>query len=172
MTTRPYELLARFRSDGTIAGVSIRTITTLNGKDYESDPMPLADATDPAFVAFTEAFSASVAAEVETLRPMQAENETLKARIAELEYAPPVDVRILPPYSFLLRFTQAERIAIRRASNTDDIVGLIMDQVTTVRMVDLDLTETQQSVGYLASIGLIEASRMAAILADALPEEL
>jgi hypothetical protein len=172
MTTRPYELLARFAPDGTVAGVSVRNITTVDGRDYESDPMPLSDADDPAFVAFAESFAASAMAELESLRSLKAENETLKAHIAELEYVAPSNMRMLPPYSFLLRFTTGERIAIRRASNTDDVVGLIMDQVTTVRVVDLDLPETQQAVGYLASVGLIEPSRMSEILADAKPEEL
>jgi len=61
--SKPYELLARFRPDGGVAGVSVRTITTVGGRGYESDPQPLADATDPAFVAFAEQFSAAAVAE-------------------------------------------------------------------------------------------------------------
>ena len=67
MTTKPYELLARFKPDGTIAGVAVRTITNVNGKDYESDPAPLSGATDPAFIAFAEAFAAAVVAERDAL---------------------------------------------------------------------------------------------------------
>jgi len=64
---KPYELLARFKSDGTIAGCHVRTISTVDGRDYESEPVPLANATDPAFVAFASTFSASVVTERDAL---------------------------------------------------------------------------------------------------------
>jgi len=67
MTTRPYELLARFANDGSVAGVSVRTITNANGRDYENDPQPLSGATDPAFVAFAAAFSAAIVAQRDQL---------------------------------------------------------------------------------------------------------
>jgi len=89
MTTRPYELLARFAPDGTVAGVSVRTITTVNGRDYESDPSPLSGATDPAFTAFAEQFAASVVSErdsaVADVATLTAAKTTLEARVAELE---------------------------------------------------------------------------------------
>ena len=61
--SKPYELLARFNRDGKVVGVSVRTIETVGGRTYESDPVPLADATDPAFVAFAEQFAAAVVTE-------------------------------------------------------------------------------------------------------------
>lgn len=61
--TKPYELLARFNRDGTVSGVSVRTIETVGGREYESDPVPLAGATDPAFKSFAEMFSAAALAE-------------------------------------------------------------------------------------------------------------
>jgi len=67
MTTRPYELLARFDNQGNVAGVSVKSISTINGKDYELDPVPLKDATDPAFVSFASSFSASVVIERDVL---------------------------------------------------------------------------------------------------------
>ena len=63
----PYELLARFKTDGTVAGCHVRTISTVDGRDYESEPVPLANATDPAFVAFASAFSAGVVIERDAL---------------------------------------------------------------------------------------------------------
>ena len=63
MSTTPYELLARFNRDGSVAGVSVRTITTVNGRDFESDPQPLAGTSDPAFTAFADQFSAKTLAE-------------------------------------------------------------------------------------------------------------
>ena len=92
MTTRPYELLARFAPDGTIAGVHVRTITTVEGRDFESDPEPLASASDPAFVAFAEQFAAQAAANLEQAKQQlteaqqaAAEAEALRQRVAELE---------------------------------------------------------------------------------------
>lgn len=89
MTTRPYELLARFAPDRTVAGVSVKTITTVGGRDYESDPTPLSGATDPAFVEFAEQFAASVVAERDSLEAqvteLTAAKATLEARVAELE---------------------------------------------------------------------------------------
>lgn len=63
MSTKPYELLARFNRDGTVAGVSVRFITTVNGRDFEGDPQPLSGTSDPAFKAFAEQFAAAVVAE-------------------------------------------------------------------------------------------------------------
>lgn len=76
MTTRPYELLARFGEDGNVSGVSVRTITSLDGKDYESDPKPLADETDPAFIDFATQFSAKAVAERDSLKIQLAEKTT------------------------------------------------------------------------------------------------
>lgn len=85
MSTTPYELLARFHKNGTIAGVSVRTITTVNGRDFESDPTPLSGANDPAFVAFAGQFAAGAVAERDQLRTEKAELETsLAARTKEL----------------------------------------------------------------------------------------
>ena len=67
MTSRPYELLARFAANGSVAGVSVRTITNVNGRDYEGDPQPLSGATDPAFTEFAAAFSAAIVAQRDQL---------------------------------------------------------------------------------------------------------
>jgi polyhydroxyalkanoate synthesis regulator phasin len=85
MTARPYELLARFKPDGTVAGCHVRTIETINGKDFESDPVPLANTNDPAFAAFSAAFSASVVAEKEAL--VTAHKAALDAKQSELDSA-------------------------------------------------------------------------------------
>ncbi len=87
--TRPYELLARFAADGTIAGVSVRTLTTINGRDYESDPQPLSGASDAAFVAFAEQFAAAAVAQRDALlsqvSTLTVERDALTAQVAELE---------------------------------------------------------------------------------------
>lgn len=75
---KPYEVLIRFRPDGAVAGISHRTLTTVNGRDFESDPQPLAGTTDPAFIAFAEQFSAAAVAERDTA---VAERDTAQAAL-------------------------------------------------------------------------------------------
>jgi len=82
MTTTPYELLARFATNGTIAGVSVRYLTTINGKVYEGDPQPLASVDDPAFNDFADQFSAAVVAERDELAE-QVESLTEAKQAAE-----------------------------------------------------------------------------------------
>ena len=63
MPLRPYELLARFDATGKVSGVSIKTMTTVNGRDYESDPSPLSGTADPSFMDFATQFSAAAVAD-------------------------------------------------------------------------------------------------------------
>lgn len=63
MTTEAYELLVRMTRGTAPGGASVRYLTTVNGREFESDPQPLADATDPVFTAFAEQFSAKTLAE-------------------------------------------------------------------------------------------------------------
>lgn len=87
MTTRPYELLARFAADGTVAGVSVRTITTVNGRDYESDPQPLNGTTDVAFSAFANQFAAAVVAERDiAVSDLSAAKSALSATATERDF--------------------------------------------------------------------------------------
>lgn len=76
MTQSPYELLARFDSNGSVGGVSVRYLFTVGNKTVEGDPEPLAGTTDPAFVAFAEQFSAAAAAERDQLAAEKTELET------------------------------------------------------------------------------------------------
>jgi len=131
MTTRPYELLARFAADGSVAGVSVRTITTVNGRDYESDPMPMVGTADPMFVAFADQFAAAIVAErdaavserdtalqqVETVRvELQAEINRLTSLIP-----PPVDPNSVPA---TITRTQA-RLVLHRAGLLDTVLQII-----------------------------------------------
>lgn len=91
MTTRPYELLVCFSSDGSIRGASVRYITTVNGRDYEGDPIPLQGVDDPAFATFAEQFSAAAIAERDTARAelatMTEERNALASSLAEMTTA-------------------------------------------------------------------------------------
>lgn len=174
MTTRPYELLARWTDANTVAGVSVRHITTVNGRDYESDPEPLASTDDPTFTAFAEQFSAAVVAERDTLKAsntaltaqvatltsdksaVQAELDTLKATLV------PTPTRIWPR-EFLRRFTNEEIVAIQLSVDPGVILARTHLQ-TAVSLIDLTLQETQQLVGLLVLAGIIDSGRAAEVL--------
>lgn len=90
-----YELLARFKADGTV-GVHVRNKTTVNGRDYEGDPEPLSGADDPAYSQFVADFSAAIVAERDSLLAQVAsltterddalaQVEPLQSRVAELQ---------------------------------------------------------------------------------------
>lgn len=63
MTTEAYELVVRMPHGTSPGGASVRYLTTVNGREFESDPQPLAGTTDPVFSAFAEQFSAKTLAE-------------------------------------------------------------------------------------------------------------
>jgi hypothetical protein len=131
MTTRPYELLARFSPDGTIAGVSVRTITTVNGRDYESDPAPLSGATDPALTAFASQFAAASIAERDTaLSERDAALQQVESVRAELQMEidrltalipTPVDPNAVPE---VITRTQA-RLVLHRAGLLPQVLQII-----------------------------------------------
>lgn len=174
MTERPYEVLARFGVDGKVAGVSVRHITAVNGKEYEGDPQPLSGTDDPAFSEFAEAFSAAVVAERDTLATdkttltqqvatlttekaeIQAELDALKATLV------PTATRVWPR-EFLRRFTNAEIVAIQLSIDPGVILARTHLQ-TAVSLIDLTLPETQQLVGLLVLAGIIDSDRAAEVL--------
>lgn len=125
---RPYELLARFAPDGTISGVSVRTITTVDGRDYESDPIALSGVTDPAFMEFAEQFAASVVAERDTavaqVATLTAAKTTLEARVEELEaqLASGIDENGVPTAITPLQ----GRLALKRAGLLESVESAIV----------------------------------------------
>ena len=163
MTTRPYELLARFAPDGTVAGVSVRTITTVNGRDYESDPMPLAGTGDAAFAAFADQFAAAIVGERDAAI---AEKATLQAEIDRLTtlIPPPLPPRSIYPRELLGRLTMAEVVAAIR-SDDDAVIFAVANLQTTVSPVLLDSDETRMLIGSLVMSGILTPERMAEVLA-------
>lgn len=162
MTTRPYELLARFAPDGTVAGVSVRTITTVNGRDFEGDPMPLAGASDPAFTAFADQFTAAIVAERDAAIDAQ---ETLQAEIDRLTalIPPPLPERSIYPRELLGRLTMAEVVAAIR-SDDDAVIFAVANLQTTVSPVLLDSDETRMLIGSLVMAGILTPERMNEVL--------
>lgn len=106
----------------------MRTITTVNGRDYESDPTPLSGATDPAFIAFAEQFAANAVSERDLLVAQVAEltatKATLEARVAELEaeLASGVDENGVPTVITPLQ----GRLALKRAGLLESVEAAIV----------------------------------------------
>lgn len=63
---------------------------------------------------------------------------------------------------FLSKFTINERIVI--SASSDPIVQDIMKMFNLANYIDIARTDTQQSVGYLAQVGLIQPTRVMEIL--------
>jgi len=62
------------------------------------------------------------------------------------------------------RLTAAERIAIRAAALSDPIIGDFMDLLDSADLVFLDDADLAAGLGYLVSVGLLGAGRVAEIL--------
>jgi hypothetical protein len=172
MTTRPYELLVRFAPDGTIGGCSVRTITTVNGRDFEGDPQPLTGTSDPAFAAFANQFAMTAVAELETARgqlaTIQAALTAANAKIVELQTALPWNVRVIDATAFVARISQTELLDL--AGSADVSRKQIVEMLLAYRANDwpilLDSPETQQAIGYLVQSGAISEERAAELLRD------
>ena len=183
MTQRPYELLARFNANGTVAGVSARTITTVDDRDYISDPKPLESVDDPVFAEFAEEFSASATTERDSLKVERDELIVQRDELAqqlseantELERLrqPPHNVRMIHPESLQRRFTGKEIRLI--ALTADQVVAGFLAALDAAEeagvLIDMDAKNTKQGIGYLAQAELIDPSRIAELLSDSLPSE-
>lgn len=118
--TNPYELLVRFNRDGSVGGASVKTIETVGGRDYESDPIPLSGATDPAFVAFAEQFSADAVTDRDAALSQVAELTAEVARLTAL-IPPPVDPNAVPA---TITRTQA-RLVLHRSGLLPEVLKVI-----------------------------------------------
>ncbi len=87
------------------------------------------------------------------------------AATGEFEYVAPPPVRDLPKVDYLKRFTQAERIAIRNAGKTDDLVNDYIELMNSAVTVHLDDPDTVAGVNALESAGALAPGRAAEILA-------
>jgi len=163
MTTQPYELLARFNSDGTVTGVFTKTLTLLNGRAFENDPVPLADTTDPAFTQFAEAFSASVVAE----------RNALLAKVSELQAKIPWNPRVIEASAFIARITADEMLRLATSNDAPvlQIVAMLNQWKANDWPIILDSPEIQQAIAYLQSIGFVTQERLAELLKDCTKEE-
>ncbi|GIX38017.1 MAG: hypothetical protein KatS3mg127_1256 [Silanimonas sp.] len=91
------------------------------------------------------------------------------------EFTPPAENAPPPPATsprmthlyFLSRFTPAERLAVREATQADPVLDDAMFLFNAARDIDVTLPMTQQLVGYMAQQGLIAPGRVPELLAEA-----
>lgn len=83
--------------------------------------------------------------------------------VADPPPPPPPPPRTISRIDFIRRFTTAELIALQ--SSADPLVKNFLFMLTVIGAVELDNSDTQNGVGYLAQAGLIAPARLPAILA-------
>lgn len=76
----------------------------------------------------------------------------------------PKPIRVITKRSFMQRFDQVERIAIR--NSTDDIVIDIYEDLKMTSSVDLDLQDTIDAVNYLNANGYLTVKTVPELLTD------
>ena len=79
--------------------------------------------------------------------------------------ANPRSARVIAPLEFLLRFTAAERTAIRAAAAVSPELADWIDQARFAREIELDAPNTAEGLNALVGAGLLTPERRAAILA-------
>lgn len=171
MTTRPYELLARFGENGHVVGVQIRRITNVDGKDFEGDPIPLSQAAnDPAFASFADQFSSSAVAERDMLRLRVTE---LENQIRHLKESLPFNPRVMEAKAFVGRISATEMLTLASATDpqVQQIVQMLTDWMKNDWPIVLDSPEIQGAIPYLMSLGLITPDRVSELLRDCTRDE-
>lgn len=78
----------------------------------------------------------------------------------------PTPITIMTKLTFLRRFMQAERIAIRTARATDPVIEDAESLLQLADDIDVADPDTVQYVGYLAQQGFLTQTRMQEILAS------
>lgn len=77
----------------------------------------------------------------------------------------PITTPYMTQFGWLSRITQKKRTAIRNLAKTDEAVEDALFLFQIAGRIDVTLPETQQLVGYLQMLGLIDANDAAALLA-------
>jgi hypothetical protein len=170
MTTRPYELLARFGNDGKVSGAHVRNITIVDGREFEGQPVPLSDTRDAAFIDFAEQFAAAAIAERDSL---QTQLDAANARVADLLKSVPYNPRILKGEAFYNRVSKEDMVTLLTSDNPQLVlVGKTIDAYRDNKWpVVLDSTDFQQLVGYVMQSGVFDEKEVLAIMTDATREE-
>jgi len=85
--------------------------------------------------------------------------------VAEPEPQPVATTPYMTQFGWLSRITQPKRTAIRSLGKTDEVVEDALFLFQIAGRIDVSLPETQQLVGYLQMLGVIDAADAAALLA-------
>ena len=80
-------------------------------------------------------------------------------------------IRVITQSAFLERFTQSERISIRKLSKTDDIVFDIYEGLKLSPRVRLDFDQVETGLNYLVSVGIITNEKIPLLLMDGSEDE-
>lgn len=80
-------------------------------------------------------------------------------------------IRVITHSAFLERFTQSERISIRKLSKTDDIVFDIYEGLKASPRVRLDFEQVETGLNYLVSVGIITNDKIPLLLMDGSEDE-
>jgi hypothetical protein len=133
-----------------VAGISAKTLTTVNGRDYESDPMPLESTEDPVFVQFATTFCSAAVAERDSLASEVAD---LREEVERLEALVPLPrgPREVTPEEFLKRFSPEDIVAIDQSKDPRVVLAKVTLQ-TRSSVIDLDSEILRNMIA-----GLIEA---------------
>ena len=115
-----------------------------------------------------EEFHPDIAAQFEPV-PDEVKQGWIRNEAGEWE-APepePSEATKVSPVEFKLLFTSAERVAIKAARATDQVIDDFYDIVEDPRLtfVDLGLQSTQDALSYMVAQGLLTAERRSEILA-------
>lgn len=81
----------------------------------------------------------------------------------------PFEFPVISRRSFMRRFTQAERIAMRKS--TDDIIIDVHEDLKMASSVELQLPAVSDAISYMVYVGILDNTRYAEILIDGTEEE-
>lgn len=78
-------------------------------------------------------------------------------------------IRVITVGAFRRRLTVAEKVAIN--TSEDPVVLVLKEDLFSSDYVDLDFTQLQEGLAYLASVGILQSFRVAELLTNGTQEE-
>ena len=81
----------------------------------------------------------------------------------------PEEIRVITVGAFRRRLTVAEKVAIN--TSEDPVVLVLKEDLFSSDYVDLDFTQLQEGLAYLASVGIFQSFRVAELLTNGTQKE-
>ena len=81
----------------------------------------------------------------------------------------PEEIRVITVGAFRRRLTVAEKVAINISE--DPVVLVLKEDLFSSDYVDLDFTQLQEGLAYLASVGILQSFRVAELLTNGTQKE-